>query len=232
MTDYPGYPCTCASVMPQTCLGCDDSHVADLKRAAFDRARVPTKPSATVAIDHEKQEKPRPDLVPPRAIAAAGRAMAAGVRKHGGGTTGRGTYRDPGDQGTVAAHVASFERHWLAVRQALHRGTTIPIDAGTGLSELDCAAAQLAMVVDLVEDPVVSVSVSVSAGDPWALPEGLFWRTSCFGNGWVITAGGTDELWRERGTHVMCGALRMRPDAGALIDLIQRRNAADPAGAR
>ena len=108
----------------------------------------------TDEIDNEKRRKPRPDLVPARAILAAARAMAYGAEKHGLGQSGRGTYRDPGlDQSELATHIASFERHWLKFRQAVQEKTPDQ-DPETGLSHLDHAMAQLSLCVDLWENPV------------------------------------------------------------------------------
>ena len=99
-------------------------------------------------IAAEKATKPRPDLFPARAILAGGRAFAKGLAKHGGGATGRGTFRDAGTpQAEVSTHIASLFRHLLQWQSGQ------PIDPDTGLSHLDCAIAQLAVVIDLVEDP-------------------------------------------------------------------------------
>ena len=100
-------------------------------------------------INAEKAAKPRPDLVPARAVMAAGRCMAYGLAKHGGGKSGRGTYRDAGtDQAKVETHLASCIRHLLEYQ--IDPNAT---EEGSGLSVLDHAMAQLAIVVDLVEDP-------------------------------------------------------------------------------
>ena len=108
-------------------------------------------PLPTETIDAEKAQQPRVSLVPARAIMAAARSMTAGVAKHGGGHTGRGTYRDAdsGGQCLPETHLDSCFRHLL--KYVMGEQT----DAGTGLSHLDCAIAQLAVVIDLVEDPVV-----------------------------------------------------------------------------
>jgi hypothetical protein len=102
-------------------------------------------------INAEKHGKPRPDLVPPAAIMAAGRALGYGVHKHGGGRTGLGTYRDAGtEQAEVRTHVASFCRHWLAYLDGEHT------DPESGLAHLDCAMAQLAIVVHLEGEPTAA----------------------------------------------------------------------------
>lgn len=125
-------------------------------------------------ISAEKAAKPRPDLVPARAIVAAGRAFGYGARKHGLSSNGRGTYRDPvnhPDQCLVATHVASFERHWFAYKSGEL------IDKESGLAHLDCAAAQLSIVIDLTEDPpvvpakTVPLKRSVACGCRRCLPE-------------------------------------------------------------
>ena len=65
------------------------------------------------------------------------------------GPTGRGTYRIAGtEQATVACHLASCFRHLLEFQ--IDPEAT---EEGSGLSVLDHAMAQLAIVVDLVEDP-------------------------------------------------------------------------------
>jgi len=103
----------------------------------------------TTPIDTEKANKlHRPDLVSPWLIFYAGRAMAYGVAKHGGGITGRGTFRDPGEQSMIDTHVRSLERHWNAWRRGEH------CDPDSGLRHLDCVCAQLSIITDLLGDPV------------------------------------------------------------------------------
>lgn len=97
----------------------------------------------TTEVDREKSSKVRPDLVPARAILAAARAMTYGYAKHGGTT-----YRQAGcRQASAESHTASFLRHWLAYSSGEL------IDPESGLSHLDHAIAQLAIVIDLTEDP-------------------------------------------------------------------------------
>lgn len=99
-------------------------------------------------INAEKASRSRPDLVPTRSHMAGGRAFAVGVAKHGLGKTGRGTYRDAGtEQSEVETHRASFFRHWCAFWSGQSN------DPDSGLSHLDHMVAQLAIIVDLVEDP-------------------------------------------------------------------------------
>lgn len=177
-----------------------------------------TSPKPSSEIDAEKATKPRPDLVPPRAIMAGGRAMGYGVAKHGPGRTGFGTFRDAGtEQATAESHIASFDRHWQAFKIGRRSGTTNPIDPGTGLAELDCAMAQLGMVVDLVEDP------PADASDPWALPEGWEWRTSVMSSSrpWkAVSVREGLEIWAE-GFGLVGYAKEKYPE---VAELVRRRN--------
>lgn len=105
----------------------------------------------TAEVDAEKAAKPRPDLVPGRAILAAARAFGYGAAKHGT-PGGRGTYRIAGDlQSRVRTHAASLERHWQAIKSGEF------VDPESGLSHLDHMAAQLSIVIDLMEDPPGSI---------------------------------------------------------------------------
>jgi len=136
-------------------------------------------------INSEKAAKPRPDLVPTRAIAAAGRAFGYGAAKHGLGTTGRGTYRDAGtEQAEVATHRASFMRHWCAYWS----GETA--DPESELSHLDCMMAQLSIVIDLTEAPPAAANEPppAAACAPtriWPLPNKA-WRWHKIGGHWFI----------------------------------------------
>lgn len=113
-------------------------------------------------INAEKAAKPRPDLLPARALLAGGRAFGYGAAKHGLGRSGRGTYRDAGtEQATVETHRASFMRHWCAY----WAGETI--DPESGLSHLDCMMAQLSIIIDLVEDPPCDGAATPEAA--WAV---------------------------------------------------------------
>jgi hypothetical protein len=116
----------------------------------------PKQPLTAPEIDNEKAAQPSISLVPARAIMAAARSMTAGVAKHGGGHTGRGTYRDAdsGGQCLPETHLDSCLRHLLKYQMG------DLFDDGTGLSHLDCAIAQLAVVIDLVEDPVVGPALA------------------------------------------------------------------------
>ena len=107
-----------------------------------------TKPKTEAEINAEKAALPRPGLVPPRAILAAGRAFAFGVAKHGLAKNGRGTYRVAGtEQAMVSTHFECLMRHLLLWQS----GETHAPDSK--LHHLDHAMAQLAIIVDLVEDP-------------------------------------------------------------------------------
>lgn len=102
---------------------------------------------STEEIDQEKALKPRPDLVPGRAVLAAGRAMAYGHAKHGT-PGGLGTYRTAGcAQSRARTHAAALERHWQAFKSGER------MDPESGLAHLDHMAAQLAILIDLIEVP-------------------------------------------------------------------------------
>lgn len=175
-------------------------------------------PKSPAEIDAEKARKPRPDLVPARAILAAGRAMAYGVSKHGPGQTGRGTYRDPGEQGRPETHMASCLRHMLAYLC----GETH--DSDSGLAHLDCATAHLCMVVDLVEDPVratvdkcIPIDDSVNA-DAWTLPTGWYWFED--EDGWNLY----EESGHRRFVHAG-QVVRVHGDTPPeIVALFRRRN--------
>lgn len=118
-------------------------------------------------INAEKAAKSRPDLVPPRFNMAAGRALGYGARKHGLGRSGVGTYRDAGtEQALLETHVASFERHWQRFKMGRRAGIENPIDEESGLTELDCAAAQFSIIVDLTEDPPVAAPTPAKPSNP------------------------------------------------------------------
>lgn len=94
------------------------------------------------------------------------------------------------------------------------------------------AAADREALLRLVSDealfgtvPEGTVVPSDLKADPWALPEGLEWVSD--GSGWFIQ--GLDHLlWISK--LGASGKLLARPDAGALIELLRRRNAAEPDG--
>lgn len=195
-------------------------------------------------IDAEKAGKPRPDLLPPIAVMLGGRAMGVGERKHGLGRTGFGTYRDEGsEQADVRTHIASFERHWLKFKRAFRTGTPNPIDPESGdeqLTELACAIAQLAIVIELIEEPVdggahlaslmdaARGSSGRTAGivaDPWALPKdhgwvrgSVSWQINRHGGGfgYVFFDPASDEFAK-------CGEW-----SDELIELVRARNKAEP----
>lgn len=109
-------------------------------------------PKTEKEIDAEKDTKPRPDLVPARAVMAAGRAFAYGAAKHGL-PNGRGTYRIAGTkQAEVDTHLASCIRHLREYQIDNHA-----LEEGSGLSVLDHAMAQLSIVIDLVEDSPLNI---------------------------------------------------------------------------
>lgn len=109
-----------------------------------------------VEIDIEKATKSsRPDLVSPWLEHFAGIAMAYGAAKHGCGLTGRGTFRDPGEQSLITTHVRSFRRHWNAIA----REGFDSIDPDSGLLHFCCACAQLSIIADLIGDPPAHATV-------------------------------------------------------------------------
>ncbi len=63
------------------------------------------------------------------------------------------------------------------------------------------------------------------APDPWVLPEPLEWRHDT--DGWYVTDG---EYWLRLSYDNAGSVLRRRDDGDHLIDLIRRRNAAEPQG--
>jgi hypothetical protein len=196
---------------------------ADLRCRAH---RLEAEPIKATTIAAEKAAKPRVDVVPPALMLAAGRGFGLGVAKHGlpEGNDGFGTWRTPGHpQADPLAAYGSLMRHLLAWRN----GETIDPESGDHkVAHLDAAAAQLAKLVDLVERGTVAAPVPVEpTPHPWALPKGLSWWYDC--DGWNID-GIAGSLWiGGLGPH---GSLLVRPDAPALIDLLRRRNAAEPDG--
>ncbi|MBK6920582.1 MAG: hypothetical protein IPH07_24490 [Deltaproteobacteria bacterium] len=172
-------------------------------------------------INAEKASKPRVDIVPPELMLAAGRGLGYGVQKHGQppGADGYGTWRIAGtEQAEPLTHYACLLRHLLLWRAGEK------FDPESGLSHLDHAAAQLAILLDLVP----RAGEVPEPGDPWALPDGLWWG---FRRGWQIeSADGCSSLWlNDAGRPV--GYLLLRDDSEHLIDLLRRRrNAAEPGG--
>lgn len=186
--------------------------------------------AATTAttIAAEKAAKPRVDVVPPALMLAAGRGFGLGVAKHGlpEGNDGFGTWRTPGHpQADPLAAYGSLMRHLLAWRN----GETIDPESGPHrIAHLDAACAQLAKLVDLVERGAAAPVPAEPTTDPWALPKGLEWVRSDCTNPYRIAAANGLRLWLvDGGVH---GSLQQRPDAPALIDLLRRRNAAEPDG--
>lgn len=135
-------------------------------------------------INAEKAAKSAIDVTPPELMLAAGRALGYGKAKHGVATSdGWGTWRVAGtQQAEPLTHYSCLMRHLLAWRAGEER------DPESGLSHLDHAAAQLAILLDLLARPVESVGSKIArealeAGrikDPdkdedWPLPEGWIW---------------------------------------------------------
>ncbi len=72
---------------------------------------------------------------------------------------------------------------------------------------------------------VFAVAPAEPAPDPWVLPEPLEWRHDT--DGWYVTDG---EYWLRLSYDNAGSVLRRRDDGDHLIDLIRRRNAAEPQG--
>ena len=68
------------------------------------------------------------------------------------------------------------------------------------------------------------------ATDPWALPDGLEWKPGA--DRWYIADDCGGALWFDSRIGVLRGSLLYRLDAEYLIDLLDRRNAAEPEGPR
>lgn len=95
-------------------------------------------------IEAEKAGKARPDLLPARAIHGGGCVMGYGYRKHG-----VCTWRVAGtEQADPQTHLASLERH-------INEFKLDPTarEEGSGMPVLWHALAQLAILIDLVENP-------------------------------------------------------------------------------
>ena len=156
-------------------------------------------------INAEKADyitKPALDVVPPELMLAAGRALGYGKAKHGIATPdGWGTWRIAGtQQAEVLTHYGCLMRHLGQWRAGEER------DPESKLSHLDHAAAQLAIMLDLLARPVADgvpmmaflqrtadraakreeealvVEAARRIKDPdndddWPLPEGWTWRS-------------------------------------------------------
>lgn len=107
-------------------------------------------------INAEKADyitKPALDVTPPELMLAAGRALGYGKAKHGVATSdGWGTWRVAGtQQAEPLVHYACLLRHLLLWRAGEDR------DVESKLSHLDHAAAQLAILLDLMARPVAPI---------------------------------------------------------------------------
>lgn len=106
-------------------------------------------------IEAEKAGKPRPDLIPARAIFGSGMVMGYGTRKHG-----NCTWRVAGtEQADPQTHLASLERHINEFK--------LDPDAregGSGFPVLWHAMSQLAILIDLMENPPQSPHVNDGGG--------------------------------------------------------------------
>ncbi len=97
-------------------------------------------------LQQEKASKPRPDLFPASVRAAIGRVLGRSMAKHGHPDDSARNPQHP--NGTIEAHVASIERHWLAY---LSGETT---DPGSGEHPLVHAIARMAFIAE--RDPLLS----------------------------------------------------------------------------
>lgn len=95
-------------------------------------------------VSAEKAAKPRPDLAPAIAIMGLAHVLAYGFRKHG-----VCTWRVAGsEQADPQTHLASLERHILEFKLDPNAR-----EEGSGFPVLWHALAQLAILIDLMEDP-------------------------------------------------------------------------------
>ena len=102
--------------------------------------------------------------VPSELVLAAGRAIGYGVSKHGIATAdGWGTWRVAGtQQADPLTHYGCLRRHLAAWRAGEAS------DPESGLSHLDHAAAQLAILLDLLARPPVTAAPPVTVGSAFA----------------------------------------------------------------
>lgn len=163
-------------------------------------------------INAEKASKPRVDIVPPALMLAAGRALGYGTKKHGvpEDNDGFGTWRTPNtQQADPLTHYACLMRHLLLWRS----GEVIdPVErGGSGLPHTDHAAAQLAILIDLLERAPASAAEQPAAppAAPHADPEAPVYLGPCSSEdlaaieaknmpeGWAITHHPDDlDKWR------------------------------------
>lgn len=108
-------------------------------------------------INAEKHAKSRVDIVPPALMLAAGRGLGYGAEKHGTpeGNDGFGTWRTAGcEQSDPLVHYAGLMRHLLKWRG----GEIWDPETDGKVKHIDAAAAQLAILLDLLENPPIGVS--------------------------------------------------------------------------
>lgn len=124
------------------CAPVSDGKVLDLGRASDFGAPVAQRTEAE--INAEKASKPRPDLVPARALHGAAMVMGYGFRKHG-----VCTWRVAGtEQADPQTHWASLLRHLIEFALDPYAR-----ESGSGYPVLWHALSQLAILIDLVENP-------------------------------------------------------------------------------
>lgn len=174
-------------------------------------------------INAEKHSKSRVDIVPPVLMIAAGRALGLGASKHGvpPGYDGFGTWRIAGtEQAEPLTHYACLMRHLLKWRG----GETIDPETGDAKVEhLEAAAAQLAILLDLLQNPPVFVLPEPTKPvDEWALPPAWTWREAVMSCTKKWKAAFEDqEIWihTDGSTHGY-----IAPRYPEIVDLVKRRN--------
>lgn len=171
-------------------------------------------------INAEKHAKPRVDIVPPALVLAAGRALGYGAAKHGNpeGYNGFGTWRVAGtQQAEPLTHYACLLRHLFLWRM----GEIVDPETGEWKVEhLEAAAAQLAILLDLVKNPPQPVN------DPWKLPDGWTWGENVIG---PYARLGDDASWSHAYWAVgdkgkLLGFASMGDVPREVVELVKRRN--------
>lgn len=177
-------------------------------------------------INAEKHAKPRVDIVPPALTLAAGRALGYGAAKHGvpEGYDGFGTWRIAGtEQAEPLTHYACLMRHMLLWRAGEK------VDPESKLSHLDHAAAQLSILLDILErppegrgEPPEEEARTDDTTDAWVLPDGWKWLTKreSGDTGWCAD--------QPRGGRVYSnGHCFLGSEPTQIVELVLRRNRED-----